>query len=241
MRAALIAASALALGACNMVAEAQETGGDGRPDRRSFDVGSFDSVSLGGYQNVVVAVGPAASVRAEGPSSELDRLEIDVDDGDLRIRTKRDGWRMSMGKRQPVTIYVTTPRLTSAALGGSGDMRIDRVEGNSFKAAIGGSGDISIASLRVGSADFSIGGSGGISASGEASRQAFSIAGSGNIDAAGLRGRTAEVSIVGSGDVRANASETASVTIMGSGDVELSGGAKCDVTKRGSGSVRCTG
>src|SRR3546814_8733155 len=71
--------------------------------------------------------------------------------------TKKDrGWFGSSGSRRPVTVYVTTPILAGAAIGGSGDMRIDAVEGGSFSASIGGSGDMDIASLRVRSADFSI-------------------------------------------------------------------------------------
>src|SRR3546814_10615499 len=79
-------------------------------------------------------------------------------------------WSSDVCSSDLVTVYVTTPILAGAAIGGSGDMRIDAVEGGSFSASIGGSGDMDIASLRVGSADFSIAGSGGIHAAGTATR-----------------------------------------------------------------------
>ena len=242
MRAAIVLISTLALAACNMSADAQE--GDrapGRTTQRSFDLAGFDGVSLGGAYDVVVAVGPAHSVRVEGDSEEIERMEIKVEDGDLQIgRKKGDKWNLGWRRgHAPVTVYVTAPTLRSASIGGSGDIRIDRVEGPDFSASIGGSGDISIASLRVDEASFSIAGSGGITAAGSAGSTDVSVAGSGDIDLDRLQSRTASVSIVGAGDVRARASDTASVSIMGSGDVTLGGGAKCSVTKMGSGNVRC--
>ncbi len=245
MRGIYVLLPALAIAACGFGADAQEgeSGSyDGRIAQRAYDVGAFDSVSLGGHHNVVVNVGPAASVRAEGPASELDRLKIEVEDGNLRIGTKNDrNWFGSNRSRHPVTVHVTTPTLAGAAIGGSGDMRIDAVQGSRFSASIGGSGDMNIASLRVDSADFSIAGSGGIHAAGTAGRTSVSIAGSGDVEIAELESRSADVSIVGSGGVRARAMESADVSIMGSGDVAISGTARCSVSKMGSGDVRCGG
>ncbi|MGS1016370.1 head GIN domain-containing protein [Allosphingosinicella humi] len=239
----ILFASVLALGACNVSADAQNNAeASATPVKRSFQVASFESVSLGGPHNVVVQVGPAASVRAEGPAAELDRLKIEVRGGALEIGTRKDkSWTVHVGRTAPVTIYVTTPTLKAAAIGGSGDMRIDKVEGAKFSAAVGGSGDIAIESLKVGEASFSIAGSGGIKAAGTAGKATISVVGSGDVDVAGVESRSASVSIAGSGDVQTRAMETADVSIMGSGDVTVSGPAKCSVNKMGSGDVRCGG
>lgn len=244
MRTAFITiVSGLALAACGFAADAQDNGqpGDGTVSERSFNVGAFDSVALAGSHDVVVTVGGAASVRAEGDAGIIERLKIDVEDGTLRIGTKK-GTRWSadfMRNRKPVTIYVTAPNLTGAAVAGSGDMRIDTVAGDKFSASIAGSGDMEIGAIRVGEANFSIAGSGDIRASGSANDAHISIAGSGDVDLAGLESRRASVSVVGSGDVRTRATETADVSVMGSGNVTIGGTAKCSVSKRGSGDVRC--
>lgn len=243
MRAAVLTLAAVGLAACNMVADAQENEAEvaaGPVVQRSFAASGFDSVSLGGHHNVVVQVGPAASVRAEGPSEELDRLKIEVEDGDLNIGTKRDKkWSIGSRRSRAVTVYVTMPSIKAAAIGGSGDMRIDKAQGPSFSGSIGGSGDLNIGALRVDQADFSIAGSGSIHAAGTAGKTDVSIAGSGDVEIAGLESRTANVSIVGSGGVQARATDTADVSIMGSGDVAITGSAKCTVSKMGSGDVRC--
>lgn len=233
--AVLLLSTAALLGAC--AAEAQD---GGEPVSRNFEVAAFSAVTLAGPHDVVVQVGPAASVRAEGPASEIERLQIEVKGGDLLVGVRKDSWSMGFKRgRKPVTIYVTTPSLASADIAGSGDMRIDRVEGDRFTAEIAGSGDIAIAALRVGEGSFSIAGSGAIKAAGSAGRTNVEVAGSGNVDLAGVDAKAASISIVGSGDVRARASDTAKVEIIGSGDVTLSGSAKCSVSKMGSGDVRC--
>ena len=58
---------ALALAACTATsdaADATDHGGSGS-SQRSFEVGTFESVALGGSDNVVITVGGAPSVRAE--------------------------------------------------------------------------------------------------------------------------------------------------------------------------------
>ena len=242
MRIPFLLVSTLAIAACGMSAGAQES--DGAPRRsvtQNFNVGGFDGVALAGSHDVVVTVGGAPSVRAEGDSEIIEKLDIQVEDGTLRIGTKK-GVQWSAGfmrNRASVTVYVTMPKISSAAVAGSGDMKVDKVEGGKFEGSIAGSGDLAIASLRVEDADFSVAGSGDILASGAAGKTKISIAGSGGVNLAGVQSREANVSIVGSGDVQAHASQTADVSIMGSGNVNIAGGAKCSVSKRGSGDVSC--
>jgi hypothetical protein len=239
MRAALPLTAVLLLGACNMNANAHDDGNH-QNVRRDFQVGAFQKVSLEGSHDVVVTVGGAPSVRAEGDKALVDRLDIRVENGELKVGTKHEGgWFHFDHDRLGVVVHVTVPNLSGASIEVSGDIRIDKVEGAAFTGAIAGSGDMDIAALRVGHAGFSIAGSGGITAKGAADSSNISIAGSGDVDAQGLTVKTTSISVMGSGDVRANASESADVSVMGSGDVTMSGAGHCTIHKMGSGDVQC--
>jgi hypothetical protein len=241
MRNAMILGSVLLLAACNFSAGARESETSGQQIRRNFTVAAFDRVALAGPHNVIVSVGGAPSVRAEGDSKLMERLEVKVENGELHIGTKeRNGFSWSTN-RQALTIYVTAPSLTGAAVAGSGDLKVDRIEGKSFAASIGGSGNIDLAAMKVEEAAFAIGGSGNIKAAGTAQNSNASIGGSGDIDLGRLETRQSKVSVAGSGNVSARATEAADISIVGSGDVTMAGGAKCTVSKMGSGSARCTG
>ncbi|WP_114953999.1 head GIN domain-containing protein [Sphingosinicella terrae] len=241
MRSVLFAA-ALVLGACT---SANGEGGDGgpaggearAPGARSFEVGAFQSISLEGAHDVVVTVGGTTSVRAEGDAEALDHLEIGVENGTLRVATRRDGW---FGRNQGrATVYVTAPSLAGASIGGSGDMRIDRVQAEAFDASVAGSGDIEIGTLQARRAEFSIAGSGNIRAAGTAEETDITIAGSGDADLEGLQVRRASVSIAGSGDASLQASEAVGGSIIGSGNVNVRGTARCSLSKLGSGDLNC--
>src|SRR5687768_6891208 len=226
----------LALGACTSRGEEHEAAR--ATAQRSFQVGDFQAVSLEGAQDVVVTVGGAPSVRAEGDAEQIERLDIRVENGTLKIGTRREGW-FNFRHGGGLTVYVTAPALNGATIAGSGDMRIDRVQAQAFEAEIAGSGDMEIGALRAQRASFSIAGSGGMRAAGQAEQAAVSIAGSGSVNLAGLQTRNASVSVAGSGDVAVRASEAVEGEVMGSGDVTVHGTARCSISKMGSGDVRC--
>ncbi|HYJ30165.1 MAG TPA: head GIN domain-containing protein [Allosphingosinicella sp.] len=238
----ILTASALglALAACSAGAREGEGDGEHRTARRDFQVGEFRSVSLTGSPDVVVTVGGAASVRAEGDARLVERLDIRVEDGDLKIGYReRSAWSFGLHRDRNVTIHVTVPALAAATLTGSGDMRIDRVQGDRFVGTVTGSGDLQVGRLQTNEAVFTLTGSGGIRAAGTAQRSHVELAGSGDVNLGGLEIRDAVVSLHGSGDIIANATEAARVTLMGSGDVAITGAARCQIDKRGSGEVTC--
>lgn len=226
-------------GACSVGAHGSDRG-DTRLGQRDFQVGTFQSIDLAGAPDVTVAVGGAPSVRAEGPQNALDQLDIRVENGALRIGTRRDGWFSHGRDFGRVTIHVTAPSLSGASIAGSGDMHIDRAEAPAFAASIGGSGDMDIGALRTRQATFSIAGSGNIRAAGQADRTHVSIAGSGDATLDGFQTGDADVSILGSGGARLRATGTVSGSIMGSGDVDVSGTTRCTVSKMGSGDLHCS-
>ncbi len=230
------------LAACSVDSGASGPGvaGSGSGTTRTFAVADFTGLSLRGSDDVDVRVGTGYSVRAEGPSAELDKLKIERVGDTLRIgRKNRSGF--SWGSSDDVKVYVTMPRIATATIAGSGDMTIDRVEGQRFDGDTAGSGSLNIAMLGVREAKVAIAGSGDMTLKGTAERLTVDIAGSGNVDASGVKASSAAVAVMGSGGVRADVTGTATVSVMGSGDVDLGKAAKCSISKMGSGEVKCGG
>jgi hypothetical protein len=235
--------SNLALVACSMAGA--QGGGERRADAgpavtRNFDLAGFDAIGMAGSQDVEVRVGGGFAVRAEGDAEMIERLDIRVEDGTLKIGQKKGSYSVTWSSDRPRTrIFVSLPAIRAASLAGSGDLRIDRVQGERFDASVAGSGDIDIGQLQVAALAAKVAGSGNIKAAGTAQTSEISIAGSGDVDVGSVQSRTASASVVGSGDARIQASETANVSIAGSGDVWVTGSARCTVSKRGSGTVHC--
>lgn len=245
------------LAACSG-AQAERVQLSGRSEQRPVEVTAFDKIELKGPDRVVVRVGGAQSVMMAGDSAVLAQMEVGVEDGRLVVKRRGRSWSVS-GPNDKAVVTVTVPRLAAAAVGGSGEMTVDRVGGGDFKAAVGGSGDLRIGQAQAGaleaavggsgdlrfdrieanSVKMAIGGSGTIDASGRARMVEAAIGGSGDIRASGLESDDAKVAIAGSGTANVHARNLAKVAIAGSGDAVVHGPARCETSKIGSGSVRC--
>lgn len=208
---------------------------------RDYTVAPFSEISTIGPQDLVITYGETQSITADGPAQSLDRLEVVVVDGELTIRPKDmpgfDDW----GRFGSTTFRITIPRLERVSLAGSGDITVDRVEGERFEGAVAGPGDLSIATLDVDRADLSVNGAGTLDVAGSARQTRASIGGSGEVDGEHLTSATASVSIGGSGDVALRVDDRALISIAGSGNVDITGPATCSVSRMGSGAVSCNG
>src|SRR3982750_4785443 len=98
MRGAMMLVPLLALGACGISSGHEKSGASGQNGRRDFQVGAFDRVELAGSQNVIVTVGGAPSAYAEGDTGLLERLEVKVGSGVLKIGPKKGGWSGGWGR-----------------------------------------------------------------------------------------------------------------------------------------------
>ena len=231
-------AASLGLGACS----GSNAEAPGPTIQRDYQVAAFDKIEVAGPFDVTVTTGGRPSVHASGPSNLLEKMEVVVEGGVLKIRPEKRNsmFNWNFGRNSKATVAVSVPMLSEAAIAGSGGIAIDKISGTSFKGEIAGSGDLRLAAVDAGDVELSIAGSGGVTAAGKAKSVKYEIAGSGDIDARGLVAETARVSIAGSGNVGANASGTAAVEMVGSGNVNMTGGAKCTVDKHGSGDVNCS-
>jgi len=235
--AAGIAASALA--GCQVHAHEDA----GATVSRNYQVGNFQQIEVAGPYDVDVRTGSNASVSASGSEKLLGRTIVEVKGDKLVIHPEQQkGWfHMGWSSHGKARFTVTVPQLSGATIAGSGDIRVDKIQGNNFEGVVDGSGTLNVTSLEVQTVKLAIAGSGDIKGgSGKAQSAEYEIAGSGDVDAGAIQTQQAKVSIAGSGSVRAHATGTAEVSIMGSGDVDVAGGAKCSVSKAGSGSVRCS-
>jgi hypothetical protein len=205
---------------------------------RRFDATGFDKVAVAGSDNVTIRQGSGFSVVASGAQDDLDKLEVRVEKGELKIGRRSGNW--SWGSSKPVAIAVTLPALHGLALAGSADVQADKGSGDVFDTRISGSGDLLLSSLDSRTANVAISGSGNVKIAGRCGALNVRVAGSGDADLSGLACTNASISVAGSGDVMARASGQADVRIAGSGDVRITGGAKCSKRVAGSGDVYCS-
>ncbi len=200
-------------------------------------VSGFSGISSSGSFNVYITMGNTESLRLEGDPEVLKEIETNVEDGVLKIRNKKGSKNFNWGNNSKVNIYINAKSLSSLALSGSGNIKVEGVvKANQLSNALSGSGGISL-NMDVKSYTGTISGSGEIKVKGKADNAKISVNGSGDFEGDGLRTSVANVKISGSGDVSVNADKTLNVGMSGSGNVRYGGKAEVNSTASGSGHI----
>jgi hypothetical protein len=175
--------------------------GSGKVGEQVRPLSGFSKVSQAGSSDVTVSIGPKFEVVVSADDNLLEMITTEVDGDTLEI-----GSRGSFTTRNPVTIRVTMPQLTTVELAGSGDIAI---------------GELATEKLSI-----ALAGSGSVVARGKADDVEISLAGSGDVELLELAAKTAEVTVAGSGGVELNVSDSLEASVMGSGDVLYTGNPK---------------
>ncbi|MEO5911543.1 MAG: head GIN domain-containing protein [Pelobium sp.] len=201
-------------------------------------VKNFDAISSSGSFNILVKIDGTETLKLEGNAEDLEKIETVVENGTLKIKTKKvsgDNWNWKFTGK--INVYISAKQLNSLAMNGSGNIKVDgKMDANSVALRVNGSGMINTA-IKAETANVSVNGSGNINVSGDVDDLKVSIAGSGSMRGNNLKSSESNVKIAGSGNASFGVEKTLNATIAGSGSVRYSGDPTLNVSKAGSGSV----
>jgi hypothetical protein len=216
----------------------EQVQGNGNIKRQAREVGHFTGVALALPGEVEVRTGNTESVTIETDDNLLPLIETVVDDGTLKIRNKK---HVNI-KTRNLKIVVQTRGVDRLALGGSGSIDADRVQGSRVQFDVGGSGAIKVGKAEGESVAINLGGSGDLKVGeGSARNLSATIGGSGTIDMTHVRVDKASVTLAGSGDATLWIRDSLDLSVAGSGDVNYYGDPRISKTVVGSGSARRLG
>lgn len=209
--------------------------GDGNLVTQERSVPAFDEIESYGSMEVEIASGNETSVKVEAEENLQKYIETSVEDGILKIRTRRN---YNLDPERDIKVMVTAPSYSSLSSSGSGNISGMNAltSPKPVKLSLSGSGNISV-EMTAPALSGEIAGSGNLNLSGTVKEFSSSIMGSGDIKAGKLNVEEGKVEIAGSGNVEISASGKLDVQIMGSGDVRYRGNAQVNSTIAGSGSV----
>ncbi|MFC5284133.1 head GIN domain-containing protein [Pedobacter alpinus] len=197
---------------------------------------NFHGIANSGAFEVYVRMGDKESIEVEGSEEDLERIETIVQNGILRIRTKRNinNWNEAVNV---VKIYITAIKLDALMQSGSG---IISVEGdlNSANADIqvSGSGQIKVG-LKTQSASITLSGSGNLVLDGKVGNLKITMSGSGDVNADKLIAETVKVKLAGNGVAYVYAESELEAAIVGPGEVKYLGNPNITTSKLGNGKV----
>ena len=195
--------------------------------RETRTVAAFTTIDVAGpYKVLINASSATRGLELNGLRKDFADIETIVEKDTLIIRPRRNAtFNLRFGKgHDPVTINIATSGLKALNMSGSGDVDLDRFEGNELKLSSSGPGDLH--------------------ASGVARDLTVRASGSGDMDLHALRAASLNLAMSGPGDVQASGmTGDVNAVVSGSGDLEVHDlrAAKVNAMMRGPGSVSLSG
>ena len=197
------------------------------------DVGRFSGVSLSGVGDVTVSLGDEPSLEVRAPRELLKRLQTTVENDTLTIRARR-GARL-LGSR--VSYRVVTPDLERLTVSGAGDVRAEKLAGDTVTLSSSGAGSLYVEDVEADELEADLSGAGDVQVSGEVKGQKVTVSGAGSYQACALESEDAEIDVSGAGDAFVQATDTLDVTVSGASDVRYRGDAEVSSSVSGVSSV----
>ena len=208
--------AAMILGGCVGVGGTHRATGD--VISRTFDVGDFNAISIGGSREIIFRQSENSSVTIEMRESLFDITQVYVRSNTLHVYT-----RGSVTNPGTQRVYVYAPTLQAASISGSSNAADwDVVSIGSFSLTASGSANIAIP-LDVENLTVNASGSGRVELSGRADNADITRSGSGSVLAFDLQTQNASVARSGSSRVEISVSDSLNVVSSGSGSVRYRG------------------
>lgn len=182
--------------------------------------GHFTKVHSGGSWEVILTEGDSEEVRIEAKGVELSKVKTEIDGDVLSVGLVKGNYN-----NVKLKFFITYKELEGVKCSGSGTMEVaSPVMTDSFYAALSGSGDIILEKLEAKKLSVGISGSADIAIkSGSVDQAEIKQSGSGDFDGEEFAIGELVVSKSGSGDTNVGDLGKLSVSSSGSGDVTYTG------------------
>lgn len=217
----------------------ERVSGNGHIVSEQKNVGSFNSVSVGGQVTLHVRQDASSSVKIETDENLQPYLDVYTEGNTLVIKTKQ-GFNLDPSKE--IVAYVSAPAFKDIDISGQcnviGDTPLSGSEPLSLHTS--GQGDMTL-EVNVPKVSTEISGQGTVNLKGQATDFSAEVSGQGDVKCFDLVTENTSLDISGSSDVEVTANKQLKVDASGSSSVRYKGNASVTQDISGSGSVKKVG
>ncbi len=230
----ILAAGSLA--ACGAIDIAFDVDGSGDSQTETYAFDSFDKVNIGStFESTITIQSGEPSVEITMDDNFFEHVDVDVSNGELRIRMDAGNYDHNVDPR----VVITMPSLVELDLSGATETELSGLDEDEFDVEISGASSLTF----EGSADkltIDSSGSSNIEADGSAKEIRLNISGASDVDLDDVTADTADVDL--SGASSAEFGEISSVTgeLSGAASLEVPDGTNVSVSTSGASSVERT-
>jgi hypothetical protein len=189
--------------------------------------------------HVLIRQGPTEALTIEAEDNVVAAIQTQVLNHVLEIESARD--HKNVIPTRPVNITITVKDLSELDFDSAGDITVQGLQTEGFKAVLSGAGTMNFQELHVKSLEADLSGVGSLRASGMTETLNVRVDGLGSFDAYGLQSQSATVRLDGVGSANVWAEKDLAAFVNGLGSINYYGSAKVTKTVDGLGSVSFKG
>lgn len=172
-------------------------------DEKTFDVADFHEISASGAGELVITVGEAQSVLIEAKERHMDKIEVEVDEGRLKIRSKGRSW---FGNSPSYKAIITVPSLDYLGLSGATSAKASGIAAEDFEYSASGASETEM--------------------SGTCKSLKVKVSGASELDAKDFVCEDVDVSGSGASEIEIHATVNLSVSASGATEIDVYGNPK---------------
>ena len=208
---------------------------------RKLSVFGFDSVRINGGVNVDIATGKGPSATASADSQRiLDRLQLRKSGNELVISVRSESENAdSFSQDDPIDLKLTTYALKKITHLGPGSVSIDELKGRVTSARLGGFGNVAIGGIDGDMVEIAMNGGGAIKLSGEVREARLSLLGASSFDGNALTVDKLKLTQRGPASTEIAVNREAEINNTGSGLIRVIGKPNCQVRSAGAAEIIC--
>lgn len=186
--------------------------GSGHVVTQARPLAGFEAVEVGGPIEVDIRIGPQTAVTVEFDDNLQPQIQAALH-GKTLVIDSQGSWSADDDPK----VHITLPALGAVSSSGSGNLKLEGLDGGDLALRLAGSGDLA--------------------ASGRVDRLALLLNGSGDMKLYDLKATQARVRLNGTGDMELSVSDTLEAALYGTGDVRYRGEARVKSQVYGTGAV----
>lgn len=211
------------------------TAAGGAAASQTRDVAPFHAVHVASGIHVVLEVGPQKALELSGDREALERVQTDVEHGELRIRFAPFS---NVSTHDPVVVRVVAPAVRSVSASGGSRARGQLARGQALSVEVSGGGEAELTGLDAPALRAQGSGGATLTLSGRAASLELQLSGGSTVHAQGLEAGDVELRASGGCQGELRAAGDVRGSLSGGSQIHLLGKARARVSTSGGSSLR---
>jgi hypothetical protein len=203
---------------------------------------AFSRLRFKSIGRVHLLQGESCGLKIEGEDELLEKVKARVVDGVLNINYEAEmadwvglSW---IGKEHRLRYFVTVENLTGIELAGAGEIRGEKLKGETLTLKHSGAGKLNLEDLHFTDLDVGLGGLGEIRLTGEVQSQKIDLSGAGSYHAEDLKSQSGVVTLSGAGSVIVWVEGNLTAKVSGAGSIKYKGSPNVQENNTGLGKIK---